>query len=76
MLRIEAAVDRMAPIRGHTLSGVRQDVTVRVYAADGVALEIDGLTFACAGREEALALLDEYLRLAEARAAAAAATPV
>lgn len=74
--RLSAAVERMAPIRGHTRSGLKQDLTVRVYARDGICLDIEGTTFAVESRAQALALLDEYLRRAQERAARADAVPI
>jgi hypothetical protein len=80
-VRPATAVDRMLPIRGHTASGLKQDVTVRVFAAgDGAptgwgCLDIDGHSFRFTSRNEALALLDEYLVAALARAAGARPTP-
>lgn len=65
---LSVAVRKMAPIRGHTLVGLKQDVTVRVYAGGGICLEIDGSTFAVESRAEALQLLEEYLRRAQERA--------
>jgi hypothetical protein len=69
-LRPASAVEKMRPIRGHTLSGLKQDVTLRVYAPGGGSIEIDGQTYAFATRTEALAMLDEYLRRAHERASA------
>lgn len=74
-LRLASAVEKMRPIRGHTLRGLKQDVTVRVYAPGGGSLEVDGQSFAFTSRGEALAMLDEYLRCALERAAAPAAGP-
>ena len=66
--RPAAAVDRMQPIRGHTARGLKQALTVRVFAPDGGGtLEIDGRTYAFSTRAEALAMLDEYLRRAGER---------
>ena len=73
--RPAAAVDRMRPIRGHTASGLKQALTVRVYApGDGSpqgsgSVEIDGVTYSFSTREEAVGQLEEYLRLAFDRAA-------
>ena len=68
-LRPASAVEKMRPIRGHTLSGLKQHVTVRTYAHGGGSLEIDGASYAFSTRSEALAMLDEYLRRALERAA-------
>lgn len=73
--RPAAAVEKMRPIRGHTASGLKQTLTVRVYAPDASSprgsgsIEIDGVTYAFATREEAIDLFEEYLRRAFARAA-------
>ncbi|HSP74488.1 MAG TPA: hypothetical protein VLN26_19110 [Gaiellaceae bacterium] len=69
-LRAASAVEKMHLIRGHTLSGLKQDVTLRVYAPGGGSIEIDGQTYAFTTRTEALAMLDEYLRRALERASA------
>ncbi|HET8605959.1 MAG TPA: hypothetical protein VFL66_02910 [Gaiellaceae bacterium] len=74
-LRPASAVEKMRPIRGHTLSGLKQAVTVRVYAPGGGSIEIDGRQFAFASRGEALAMLDEYLRCALERASTDARPP-
>jgi hypothetical protein len=64
----------MLPIQGHTARGLKQDVTLRVYApADGSAggwgcIDIDGQSYRFGSRSEALALLDEYLNAALQRA--------
>jgi hypothetical protein len=66
----------MHPIRGHTASGLKQDLRVRVYApapdspAGSGELVIEGHTFRFSSLAEARALLDEYLRSAFERAAA------
>ncbi len=71
-----SAVDRMRPVRGHTAHGLKQDLTLRVYAPDGASpdgwgsLEIDGRTYTFDSRCEAIAMLDEYLRGALQRASA------
>lgn len=70
-LRPVSAVEKMRPIRGHALSGLKQHVTVRAYAEGGGSLEIDGESYAFSTRAEALAMLDEYLRRALERATSA-----
>ena len=65
--RPATAVERMEPIRGHTASGLKQDLRVRVYAPapdspDGSGqLEIGGHAFRFSSLAEARALVDEYL---------------
>ena len=74
--RPATAVERMQPIRGHTASGLKQDLRVRVYApaphspAGSGQIEIEGHTFRFSSLAEARALLDEYLTTAFERAAA------
>jgi hypothetical protein len=73
-LRPATAVEKMLPIRGHTASGLKQDLTVRVFApADGPescwgCIDIGGQSFQFSSRSEAVAMLDEYLRRAFDRA--------
>jgi hypothetical protein len=73
--RPATAVGKMHPIRGHTASGLKQDLTVRVYApapespSGSGCVEIDGHTFRFSSLAEARAMLDEYLRDAFQRAA-------
>ncbi len=73
--RPATAVDRMSRIRGHTASGLKQDMTVRVYApapdspTGSGCLEIEGRTFRFSSLAEARSMLDEYLRQAFIRAA-------
>jgi hypothetical protein len=65
----------MVPIRGHTASGLKQDLRVRVYApapdspSGSGQLEIDGHTFRFSSLAEARRLVDEYLTSAFERAA-------
>jgi hypothetical protein len=70
-LRPGSVVERMLPIRGHLLNGLKGDVQVRVYGnqAGCGSIEIHGHSFPFASRAEALRLLDEYLSSAMLRAA-------
>ena len=74
--RPASAVDRMSQVRGHTAVGLKQDVTVRVFApapgspAGWGSLEIDGHLYPFESAAEAIAMLDEYLRRALERASA------
>jgi hypothetical protein len=69
-LRPASAVEKMLPIRGHLVSGLKGDVQVRVYGnqAGCGSIEIDGQSFPFTSRAEALRLLDEYLATAMLRA--------
>jgi hypothetical protein len=70
-LRPSSVVEKMLPIRGHLISGLKQEVGVRIYGtpAGAGSLEIDGHSFRFTSRAEALRLLDEYLSSAMLRAA-------
>jgi hypothetical protein len=70
-LRLAAVVERMLPIRGHLVNGLKGDVQVRVYGnhAGCGSIEINGHSFPFTSRAEALRLLDEYLSSAMLRAA-------
>jgi hypothetical protein len=69
-LRPASTVERMLPIRGHLVNGLKGDVQVRVYGnqAGCGSIEIDGHSFPFTSRAEALRLLDEYLASAMQRA--------
>jgi hypothetical protein len=71
MLRPSTAVEKMLPIRGHLVTGLKGDVQLRVYGnqAGCGSIEIDGQSFPFTSRAEALRLLDEYLSTAMQRAA-------
>lgn len=72
----------MLPIRGHTANGLKQDLTVRVYAplddADSCwgCIDVGGHTFQFGSRGEAVAMLDDYLRRAFERARELEPAPV
>jgi hypothetical protein len=69
-LRPASVVEKMLPIRGHLVNGLKGDVQVRVYGnqAGCGSIEIDGRSFPFTSRAEALRLLDEYLSAAMQRA--------
>jgi hypothetical protein len=80
--RPASMVHKMLPIRGHTASGLKQQLTVRVYApavdADSGrgCIAIDGHAFPFASRSEAVAMFDEYFRSALERARAPERAPL
>jgi hypothetical protein len=71
-LRPASAVEKMLPIKGHLVNGLKGGVQVRVYGnqVGCGSIEIDGYSFPFTSRAEALRLLDEYLVSAMQRAAA------
>lgn len=76
---LRGAVERMLPIRGHTAHGLKQELTVRVFApSDDLdtcwgCIDAGGQTFEFASRADAVAMLDDYLRAAFERASSSPA---